>query len=92
MKLKLVVDRTTEMSSVMDLARKLEGLGHNVLPPAGIAGRQHQRHSLDGADTSHQDYGLIADADAVLVVNTSFNPPAQAAGTPNPCSPSILVS
>ncbi len=48
MKLKIIVDAEVTHSEVTEIGLQLEALGHSVTYPAGLAGRTHLRHSIDG--------------------------------------------
>ena len=71
MKLKLIADSKLLMEDVSDIILGLQRIGHTASAPAGLAGQQHNRLSLDSQDALHNDFTLIQAADAVLLVNSS---------------------
>ncbi|GAX79980.1 hypothetical protein CEUSTIGMA_g7419.t1 [Chlamydomonas eustigma] len=94
MKLKLIVDSELSHEEISELGMQLENLGHNVVYPAGIAGRQHIRHRIEGQKRITEDFGAIQSAQAVLLANTAAfrsGSSASASPTTSPCSDSMLI-
>lgn len=64
---------------VLELARELEGMGHEVLLPDGVRLRLIKRNGFDPVnakkevDTIHEHPAKIREADAVLVCNYDKN-------------------